>query len=356
MARFIKLRPGAKGTKPGSLIFIGEQKTEEISIGVMKYDRTELEEVQPESIEEALGMIGERAMTWINIFGLHDTDLIRRLGEQMKIDELMLEDILNTDHRTRFTEEEEEHQLFFISKLLTQKEEGNKIESDQLTIIAGTNYVITIQERPGAHFEAVKERIRKSKDRVRSVHSDYLAYALLDTMVDSYLDLLAELGGLIDEMEQQILHNPGKEISGKLYRLRTELNFLRRIVLPLKEMTFGFLKSGSSLVSDDTREFITDLHEHVVLAYESIEVYYSLVADQLDVYNSIISNRSNEIMKVLTVFAAIFIPLTFIAGIYGMNFKNIPELQLKYGYLYFWVLIILVAFGLVIYFRRKKWF
>lgn len=355
MARFIKLRQGSRGTKPGSLIFIGEQRTEEVTVNVMQYDRTELVEKKDVSIDEALSMIDDRQMTWINVFGLHDTGLLSKIGERLSVDELMLEDMLNTDHRTRFTYDEEDEQLFFIAKLLSQSTETMQIESDQLSIITGKNYVVTLQERPGSHFEAVRDRIRKSKDRIRIIHSDYLAYALLDCMVDAYLDIIAELGGAIDALEKEVLEDPRKETSRKIYRLRTELNFLRRIVLPLKELTFGFLKSPSPLITEDTREFITDLHDHVVITYESIEVYYSLVADQLDIYNSMISNRANEIMKVLTVFAAIFIPLTFIAGVYGMNFKKIPELELNFGYLYFWILIIIVAIGLVIYFRRKKW-
>jgi magnesium transporter len=355
MARFIKLRQGARGTRPGSLIFIGEQRTEEVTVNVMQYDRTELVEKTKVPIEEALSMINDRYMTWINIYGLHDTDLLMRIGEHRKVDELMLEDMLNTDHRSRFTYDEEKEQLLFIAKLLSQSAENMKIESDQLSILAGKNYVVTLQERPGSHFEAVRERIRKSKDRVRIIHPDYLAYALLDCMVDAYLDIIAELGGKIDALEEEILGGAGKETSRNIYRLRTELNYMRRIVLPLKELTFGFLKSPSPLISEDTRQYITDLHDHVVITYESVEVYYSLVADQLDIYNSMISNRANEIMKVLTVFAAIFIPLTFIAGIYGMNFKKIPELELDYGYLYFWILILVIAFGLVFYFRRKKW-
>lgn len=355
MARFIKLRQGARGTRPGSLIFIGEQRTEEVTVNVMQYDRTELVEKTKVPIEEALSMINDRYMIWINIYGLHDTDLLMRIGEHRQVDELMLEDMLNTDHRSRFTYDEEKEQLLFIAKLLSQSAENMKIESDQLSILAGKNYVVTLQERPGSHFEAVRERIRKSKDRVRIIHPDYLAYALLDCMVDAYLDIIAELGGKIDALEEEILGGAGKETSRNIYRLRTELNYMRRIVLPLKELTFGFLKSPSPLISEDTRQYITDLHEHVVITYESVEVYYSLVADQLDIYNSMISNRANEIMKVLTVFAAIFIPLTFIAGIYGMNFKKIPELEMDYGYLYFWILIVVIAFGLVVYFRRKKW-
>jgi magnesium transporter len=224
-----------------------------------------------------------------------------------------------------------------------------------LSIIIGEKYLISFQEKPGKHFDPVRERIRKSKDRKRIKFPDYLAYALLDCMVDVYMDIIAELGSSIENMEKEIMGNPGKETSKRIYRLRTELNYMRRIVLPLKELTFNFLKSNSPLIKDDTRAFITDLHDHIIITYESIEVYTSLVADQLETYHSLVSNRANEIMKVLTVFAAFFIPLTFIAGIYGMNFDNIPELHMKNGYLYFWILILSVAVTLTIYFKRKKW-
>jgi magnesium transporter len=355
MARFIKMRLGSKGTKPGSLIFLGDKKTEQVTVNVMRFDRIELEEKIEVSIDDALAMIDDQHMTWINIFGLHDTGIMSKIGELLHVDELTLEDMLNTDQRSRFAYQEDEQQLLFIVKLLSQTTDNMRIESDQLSIIAGRNYVVTLQERPGNHFDAVRERIRKSKDRIRIIYPDYLAFALLDCMVDTYMDIIANLGGTIDALEEEILNDAGKETSGKIYRLRTELNYMRRIVLPLKETTLGFLKSNSPLIREDTRPFMTDLYDHVILTFESVEVYYSLVADQLDIYNSTISNRANEIMKVLTVFAAIFIPLTFIAGIYGMNFKKIPELEMNYGYLYFWILILLVAIGLVIYFRRKKW-
>jgi magnesium transporter len=353
MARFIKKRSGARGTQPGSLILIGEQQTDRIEISVMKYDAKVVVEKPVNSIEEAMEMIGDSYMTWINIFGIHDTKLISSLGEKLEINNLVLEDILNTDHRPRYSLEDEK--LFFIAKLLTLNKETKFIESDQLSMIMGKNYLISFQEKPGKHFDAVRDRIRKSKDRLRIKFPDYLAYALLDCMVDVYMDIIAEIGGSIDNLEKKIMGNPGKETSHEIYRLRTELNYIRRIVLPLKELSFNFLKSKSPLIREDTRAFIADLHDHVVITHESIEVYYSLVADQLEIYNALISNRANEIMKVLTVFAAFFIPLTFIAGIYGMNFDHIPELHMKNGYLYFWILIALVAGVLTVYFKRKKW-
>ncbi|MEX0988069.1 MAG: magnesium/cobalt transporter CorA [Bacteroidales bacterium] len=353
MARFIKRRSFSKGTKPGSLILIGKQQTEQVIIRVMQYDRNGLVEKETETIDEALSMINENELTWINIYGIHDPEVISTLGERLNVDSLILEDIMNTDHRPKYSEDDQK--LYFISKLLSLNKETNRIEADQLSIIAGENYVVSLQEKPGKHFDDVRERIRKSKDRSRINHPDYLAYALLDCMVDTYLDLIVEIGNAIDALETEILEHRERQTSQKIYMHRTELNFLRQIVLPLKELTFFFLKSESDIIRDETRSFIEDLNDHVVITHERLEVYYSLVADQMEIYNAIISNRSNEIMKVLTVFAAFFIPLTFIAGIYGMNFTHIPELNWQYGYLFFWIIIIGVVLLLTVYFKRKKW-
>jgi magnesium transporter len=353
MARFIKKRDQRSGAKPGSLILIGDRQTDQVVIRVMQYDANELQETGVENIEEALSMITAERMTWINIYGLHDPEVIAAVGKEFNTDSLLLEDIMNTDHRPKLTGDEQN--IYIIAKLLNYNRLEGKIESDQLSLIAGRNFLISLQERPGTFFDPVRDRIRKSRDRTRIIHPDYLAYALLDCMVDGYLDMLAEIGSAVDAMETEIMQGKGKQTSQKIYRNRTELNFLRQIVLPLKELTYDFLKSDSPVIRKETRSFIKDLYDHVLVAHERIELYYSVVADQTDIYNSIISNRANEIMKVLTVFAAIFIPLTFIAGIYGMNFENIPELKWTYGYLYFWGLIILVGLGLGYYFIRKKW-
>lgn len=353
MARFIKNIGLRKGAKPGSLIFVGEQQTDRVVIRVMQYDANQLEEKEVDTIEEALSLINDSNMTWINIFGIHDPEVIAALGARFNIDLLLLEDMMNTDYRPKLSEDD--NHLYAIAKLLTFNRGTSQIESDQLSLIAGENVLVSLQEKPGTHFDAVRERIRKTKDRIRIIYSDYLAYALLDCMVDGYLDLLAEIGNSIDDLEDEILGSHSKQTSQKIYRQRTELNYLRQIVLPLKELTFNLQKSDSELIRKETRGFIKDLHDHVVITHERIEVYYSIVADQMEIYNSMISNRANEIMKVLTIFAAIFIPLTFIAGIYGMNFENIPELKWANGYLYFWILITLVGVGLLIYFRRKKW-
>jgi magnesium transporter len=353
MARFIKKMGLRKGAKPGSLIFVGEQQTDRVVIRVMQYDANHLEEREVDTIEEALSLINENSMTWINIFGIHDPDVMATLGKRFDTDALLLEDMMNTDHRPKLSKDD--NTLYIITKLLNFKEETGQVESDQLSLIAAKNVLVSLQEKPGTHFEAVRERIRRTRDRLRIIYPDYLAYALLDCMVDSYLDLLAEIGSSIDDLELEILEGTGKLTSQKIYRQRTELNFMRQVVLPLKELTFDLLKSDSPLIREETRGFIRDLYDHVVITLERIEVYFSIVADQKEIYNSMISSRANEIMKVLTVFAAIFIPLTFIAGIYGMNFENIPELKWTYGYFYFWGLIAVIGIGLMIYFKRKKW-
>ncbi|MCF8226090.1 MAG: magnesium/cobalt transporter CorA [Bacteroidales bacterium] len=354
MARFFRQRTGMRGARPGTLLLIGDKKTEKVHISVMQFDHANLVEQEVADLDEALDMINDRTFSWINIYGIHDTEMISRLGQRLGIESLLLENILNTDHRPKFIAEEK--LLVFITKLVTNDKESGQLQSDQLSIIAGDNFLLTLQERPGRHFDPVRQRIRASRDRTRINHSDYLAYALLDCVVDGYMDIIGELGNSIDTLEVEILDYSVRDTSEKIYRHRTEINFLRRIILPMKELTFNFLKSDSPIISDGTRIYMADLNEHILITHESIELYYNLVADQRDIHNSMISNRSNEIMQVLTVFAAFFIPLTFIAGIYGMNFEYIPELGLKNGYLYFWILVIVVAAVLTLYFRRKKWF
>jgi magnesium transporter len=306
-----------------------------------------------ESIDDALSMISKRNMTWINIYGVHDPEVIGILGTRLGIDLLMQEDLMNTGHRPKFSHDDSK--LYIITKLLAYEPLEGTIEADQLSLIAGENFVVSLQEKPGTHFDDVRRRIRTTNLRTKIIHPDYLVYALLDCMVDAYLDLIADIGNSIERMEERILENHGKETAQLLYRHRTELNFLKQVVLPLKELVRDFLKSDAGLIRNETRDFLSDLNDHVIITYESIEMYYSIVADQLEIYNSMISNRTNEIMKVLTIFAAIFIPLTFIAGIYGMNFENIPELKWVNGYLYFWGLIIAIGVVLIIYFRRKRW-
>lgn len=351
MPRFIKLRTHAKGKVPGSLIFIGQKKEEKVRIRVMNYDKHTLEEAECKTIDEAFGFLDPAKMTWINIDGLHDPDIIGDIGEQFDISPLILEDIMNTDHRPKY--ELYDGYIYITAKLLNYTE--NKIESEQLSILFGKHFVVTFQERVGTHFEPLRERIRQAKVRIRSISPDYLAYALLDCMVDEYREVLGKLGTEIELLEEEVLKSPKKMTVEEIYRHRAEMNYLKKTIRPLIEITGSFIKTESSLIHKQTLDFYNDLNDHVVAAMDTIDSYQTMNMDQYNMYHMGISNRANDIMKTLTIFASIFIPLTFIAGIYGMNFEIIPELRWQFGYLFFWGLVLLFGSGLIIYFKRKKW-
>ena len=351
MPRFIKLKTKAKGKVPGSLIFIGDKKQETIRIRVMNYNKHELEEADCKTLDEAYSFLDPARMTWINIDGLHDPDIIGDIGKHFEISPLILEDIMNTDHRPKY--EGHDDYLYITVKLLHYYE--NKIESEQLSIIVGKHYVITFQERVGTHFEMLRERIRQAQIRIRSIHPDYLAYALLDCVVDEYREVLGKIGTEIETIEEEVLQSPKKTTGKEIYRHRIEMNFLKKTIRPVVEIMRSILKTESSLINKDNLSFFIDLNDHIEGAVDTLESYQMMIMDQYNMYNVGISNRANDIMKTLTIFASLFIPLTFIAGIYGMNFDFIPELKWQYGYLFFWGLVLLLGGGLILYFKRKRW-
>ena len=353
MARFIKNRSKAKGQAPGSLIFIGDQKMEKPIIQLIQYDSKDLVEKEIETIEEAYKTIKPGKVTWINIYGIHDTVLIEKLGKLFDFPPLLLEDILNTDIRPTY--EDGEHYDAFILKMLHQIPNETEISAEQVTLILGENYVLTIQERRGDVFTPVRERIRNSKGRVRLNNSDYLIYTLLDTIADNYTLLIEEIGLKVEDIDDRIFQNQDDQIIEDIYTYKTELNFLRKAIRPVKDLMIHLLKSENTYFQVDNIKYLQDLNDLIIQSADAIELYYSLISDQLNIYNTRVSNRMNEVMKVLTIFASIFIPLTFLAGIYGMNFKYIPELDFKYSYLIFWIVVLLIGGGLIIYFRRKKW-
>lgn len=353
MARFIKDRTKSQGKAPGSLILIGRQKMEQPVIKLMQYDKYNIVEKELSSIEEVLPLSEEKKVTWINIYGIHDIELIKKVGESFKIQPLFLEDLLNTDQRPKY----EDGDLYdaFILKMLKYDEQEKEISAEQLTLILGKNYVFTLQEQVGDVFDAVRNRIRNKKGRIRLNDNDYLAYSLLDTIVDNYIFLIETIGRQIEELEDKIFHKPDQKIIEDIYKHKTELNFLRKSIRPVKDLMVHLLKSDNSLFQEINRTFLEDLNELVIQATETIELYNNMISDHLNIYNSTVGNRMNEVMKVLTIFASIFIPLTFFAGIYGMNFENIPELKYKYSYFIFWIVTLCIGIGLIFYFKKKKW-
>jgi magnesium transporter len=353
MARFIKDRTASQGMGPGSLVLIGNQKMEHPVIQLMEVGEENLTEKILESIEEATPCVDSIPLSWINVWGIHDMDMMQKLGDIFSLPQLLMEDVLNTDQTPKY--EEGETYDAFILKMLKYNEDEKLISAEQFTLILGDRYVVTLQEEKGDVFDPVRERIRNTKKRTRFIDTDFLAYSLLDTIVDNYILVTETIGRQIEGLEERIFGGPDHKLIEEIHKLKTELSFLRKSVRPLREMMVQMLKSESGMFQEKYMHFIRDLNELVIQATDAIELYNGMISDHLIIYSTNMTNRTNEVMKVLTIFASIFIPLTFLAGIYGMNFKFIPELSFRYSYPIFWFVVILISAGLLIYFRRKRW-
>lgn len=355
MARFLYNRKEATGKMPGSLIHLGKKKLEKPQLRLMNYTLDEFTEPEPEKLEDCMPYLAEDKVSWINIDGLHDEKMIQKLGELFDIHGLLLEDMLNTDQRPKITETDK--LLVVILKSLEYDESSKELNSEQISFILNDSYLITLQERTGDFFDPIRDRIRKNTGRLRRKGADYLAYALLDTIVDNYLINIEVLGNIIEKTDSRIFQTkPQKGLMKEVYKHKTEINFLRKNIRPVKEIMHRLIENESGFIAEDNLKYFRDLNDLVMQASETIEIYQMMLNDQLNIYHASLDSNANEIMKVLTIFSAFFIPLTFVAGVYGMNFENLPELHLKYGYLYFWILTLCIIISLVIYFRRRKWF
>ncbi|MCF8378806.1 MAG: magnesium/cobalt transporter CorA [Bacteroidales bacterium] len=353
MARFLKDRSSTKDKAPGSMILIGRQKLEKPIIRLMHYNAKEIMELECKTINEAFSYIKKDYVSWINIYGIHDMALMEELRDLFGLHPLLMDVILNTDSMPKY-ENHENHEALIL-KMLSFNENETKVHAEQLSIILGENYVLTLQEKIGDVFNPVRERIRNNKGKLRLLQNDYLVYVLTDTLADNYLLMTETMGRKIEDCEEMIFKATDDKIAETIYRHKTELSYLRKNIRPLREMMIYLLKSEDSFFSTTTIHFLHDLNTLITQTNESIELYSSMVSDQLNTYNSIMGNKMNQVMKVLTIFASIFIPLTFFAGIYGMNFENIPELKYKYGYFIFWGIMLSMGLGLLYYFKRKKW-
>jgi magnesium transporter len=347
------------GLKPGTLVHVGEQKVERLSVNVIDYTATELTEKTLASVDDCLPFRDTPTLTWVNVNGVHDVGEIAKLGQHFGVHELVLEDIVNTRHRPKL--EESDTYVFVILKMLSLQESDSELESEQVSIIFSKNAVISFQEREGDVLNPIRNRIRKTVPRVRFMGGDYLGYAIMDTIVDHYFVILERLGERIEELEDELIAQPTPEKLEGIYALKRELIAMRKAVWPLREVVGGLDRLESPLIRDSIRVYIRDLYEHVIQVIDSVETLRETVSGLLDMYMTSVSNRMNEVMKVLTIIATIFITLGFIAGVYGMNFDteaspvNMPELGLPYGYLLFWGVAVLIAVGLFVFFRRKRW-
>jgi len=352
LSRFIKKRSKKAGLPPGSLVHIGERKTEKTRITIIDYDQAQLQEKEAGSIEECFAFKDNPTVTWINIDGLHQIEIIEKMGRHFNLHSLVLEDIVNTGQRPKM--EDFEDYIFIVLKMLYYDQKGG-IKTEQVSLILGPNFVISFQEQEGDVFNPIRDRIRKAKGRIRKMGADYLAYALMDTIVDNYFIILERLGEEIEDMEEELLTNPTTETLQKIHFLKREMILLRKSTWPLRELINGLERTESPLIQESTGVYLRDVYDHTIQVIDTVETFRDMISGMLDIYLSSISNKMNEVMKVLTIIATIFIPLTFLAGVYGMNFRYMPELEWHGGY--FVVLLVMAAVGIsmVGYFRRKKW-
>ncbi|MDG6220662.1 MAG: magnesium/cobalt transporter CorA [Candidatus Thermoplasmatota archaeon] len=354
-----KSRAQAKiGLPPGSLVYVGEQKTDKVRLSIMEYGEEGFSERQPNTVEECFPLKPKPGITWLNVDGLHDVSIMEAFGKQLNIHPLALEDIISTGQRPK-VEDYGEH-LFIVLKMLYSDSSGELV-SEQVSLVMGENYVLSFQEKEGDVFELIRKRIRGGKGRIRRMGADYLAYALMDAIVDNYFVLLEAVGLSLEELENGIVENPTPENLQKIHNLKRQMIQMRKAVWPLREVIGSMERSESSFVSQETSIFLRDLYDHTIQVIETMESYRDMASGMTDLYMSSVSNRMNEVMKVLTIIATIFIPLTFIAGIYGMNFDpdvsplNMPELKWVWGYPAAIAAMTAVALAMVAFFKKKGW-
>lgn len=341
------------GLPPGTLVHVGEVLETKTRISVVDYNKDAYEEKVLESIEEIVHYKATDTVTWINIEGLVNTSLVESIGKHFNIHPLVLEDILNTHQRPKF--EEYEGYLYLVLKGMYVARDNVAVDYEQISILVLNGFVFTFKEKRDELFNPIKVRLKTSKGRIRGLGTDYLAYAILDTVVDQYLSLQDLLDEIVESIEDELLTKPTSGTLSSIMRIKHELIFIRKSATPLREMLHDLLRCESALIQDETLIYYRDVYDHILRLNEAIETYRDMVTGLLDIYHSNVSNKMNEIMKVLTVFASIFIPLTFLTGIYGMNFKYMPELEWKWAYSVLWVLFIVIPAILVVYFKKKKW-
>ena len=352
-SRLVKKTSAKKGLHPGSLIHIGVQKVDKVRIRVIEFDSDHIDEHEFENVEECFRFRDLPSVSWINIDGLHDVEVLRKLGDHFGIHNLVLEDILNTDLRPAI--EDYDDYLYTVLKMLYYDENKNVIIEEQLSLVLFKHVVITFQERVGDTFEPVRERLRQCKGRIRQAGADYLAYALIDSVLDSYFLVLEKVGECIEELEEELMNKVSNNTLRKIHSLKREVVLIRKFMWPVRELIYEFERSESPLVDKSTSLYLRDLYSHAVHLIDTLETYREMVSGMLDTYLSISGNKMNEVMKTLTIMASIFIPLTFIAGIYGMNFKSMPELNANWGYPLVLIIMAAVVVIMIFYFKRKGW-
>ncbi len=349
-----KLQPQrAKNLSPGTVAYTGRKVTTKTELDITDYSKEHFDRFETNNIEEAFKYEDSAHITWINVNGLSNTEDIITLGNHFGLHPLIQEDIVSTNQRPKIDEYED--YLFIVFKML-HYDDKEELTIEHVSLIMGKDYVLTFQEAEGDVFDDLRERLEHGKGRIRGAGSDYLMFAILDAIVDNYFSVIDFLSNKVEILEDKLFDDKTDDtIAEDIQEIKKEILKIRRSIMPLREVVNRLEKIESPLIEERTNKYIRDLYDHIIQVNESAEIYREMIWGLMDMYMTTISNKMNEVMKVLTIMASIFIPLTFMAGIYGMNFENMPELHLKYGYYYLWAAMIVVFVGMIWYFKRKKW-
>lgn len=355
MKNFLKRRSKKQGLPPGTMVHVGDKKSEKVKITLLDYDDNgHVTEKKIDDVNICNEFRDQTSMTWIDLEGLNDLDALSALGKQFDLHPLVMEDIVNTDQRPKM--EDFGEYVYVVLKMFHLNESTNEITPEQVSIVFGSHFVLTFQEGiEGDCFDNIRERIRSGKGKLVKMSSDYLVYSLIDSIIDTYFTILEKFGDKIESLEIELINNPNKETLTTIYELKREIIFLRKSVWPLREVVGRMERGETELISETTHVYLRDIYDHTINTLDTIETYRDMLSGMLDIYLSSISNRLNEVMKVLTIITTIFIPLSFIAGVYGMNFKDMPELDMNYGYPAVIAIMLVIAIIMVIMFKKKKW-
>ena len=349
----VKKKSKKVGLPPGSIVHIGNRRDEKVKITIVDYSEAKFQEKEVKSVGECFPYKDKSTVTWINIDGVHEMKVIEEIGKHFNLHPLILEDIVDTDQRPKI--KDFGNYIFIILKMLYYEKNDNEMKVEQVSLILGKNYVISFQEREGDVFNSIRERIRNNIGRIRKAGADYLIYGLIDAIVDNYFIIIEKLGEKIENLEDKVISRPKPANLRVIHKLRRDLIFLRKSVWPLREVISILQRGESSLILESTNVYLRDVYDHTIQVIDTVETLRDIISGMLDIYLSSASNRMNEIMKMLTIIATIFIPLTFITGIYGMNFQNMPEIKWVWGYPVVLLGMLIIGIVMVIYFKRKKW-
>lgn len=341
------------GLLPGTLVYSGSAGPDKPVITCMDFGESFLREITCETIDECMDFDEKQTVKWINVFGLNNVALIESIGSRFNLHPLLQEDIVSTNQRPKF--EDYDDYLFIVLKMVYYRSEEEEYEAEQISLVLGKNYIISFQEMSGDVFNAVRERIKNSKGRIRKSGPDYLAYSLIDAIVDNYYLIPERIGDVIEDLEESVLNEPVPETLEEIHNMKRRLIYLRRYIWPLREVVAALIRTDSELIGETTSVFLRDVYDHTIQVIDMMEIFREMLTSLMDIYLSSVSNKTNEIMRILTLIATIFMPLTFIAGIYGMNFENMPELRWQWGYYGVIALMAGVTAAMLVYFRRKDW-